>query len=64
MSKCKLHGYPENCPQCSANFWEQESQDMRNILFDISYAITEQIPDGEVIENIQKILKESGLIDV
>jgi hypothetical protein len=56
---CKLHGeyHQEECYGCQYYFWEQEAKALKNVLFSIRDCVLEQIPDEQVIENVQKILK-------
>ena len=61
---CKLHGYfkPlhefDECPRCSANFWESEAQMWKEVLFEIRDYVFEQIPDAIILDKIQAKLKE------
>jgi hypothetical protein len=69
MDKCKVHGFEydrdddnDDCPRCSAIFWECEFHHIRGIVSKICDLVKSCKTGEEVSLECYKILKKEGLI--
>jgi hypothetical protein len=69
MDKCKVHGLEydrrddnDDCPKCSANFWEDEYKRVHSVLQEIADSVCSEQTDTEVLELAYDVLKKEGLI--